>query len=75
MKADRCPFCGAEQPEPPFFDSEYGACVSCYGCSAQGPTVVAEDGETEVQTQAKALELWNRRTLGRAERQLDVRDY
>jgi len=60
-----CPFCGTPPGDAPAIETEYGAQVSCRGCSALGPVVVFErDGQD---THAEAIELWNKRTLGRAE--------
>lgn len=60
-----CPFCGEKLPEPPVIETEYGAAVACMGCSALGPSVTATKPGQDTHTEA--LELWNRRTLGRAE--------
>jgi len=56
QQLDRCPFCGAV----PFghFTTESGWIHLLCGCGAKGPRGA---------TMAEARELWNRRTLGRAE--------
>ena len=50
-----CPFCGSREIE------ENSNTVVCIQCGAQGPDIGENPGGL------CALELWNRRTLGRAE--------
>ena len=64
MTVENCPFCDAIQPEPPYIETEYGASVSCHNCSALGPSVEADEGDTPEQTHPKAIERWNHRAEG-----------
>jgi len=51
-----CPFCGSKNLQDRF--TNLGEAVMCLDCRSQGP---------EQPTNAEAWEVWNRRTLGRAE--------
>lgn len=53
---DRCPFCGGVPAN--HYRSHASVQVLCLHCCAKGPAAP---------TIEKAIELWNRRTLGRAE--------
>ena len=60
-----CPFCGGTDLRLARHHLDPNAWfITCSGCECDGPTVeVSRSEEADV----KALELWNKRTLGRAE--------
>lgn len=51
-----CPFCGSNNIYHRF--TTFGNAVACHNCRTIGPTEINEE---------LALQVWNRRTLGRAE--------